>query len=107
NFLLGGLCRENVDGLLPAPGTSTFHKVEPDEITPIGHPCHARLVAVDGQIHPLGDALKGGEDRLRASAAHHDSVISIAVSGRTELCRVASAMPQLIPQVQVNVARQR
>src|SRR5262249_38943096 len=67
NFLLGGLCWENVDGLLTAPGTSTFHKVEPDEIKPIGHPCHARLVAVDGQIHPLGDALKGGEDRLRAS----------------------------------------
>ena len=56
-----------------------FHKVKPNEIKPIGHPCHACLVAVDGQIHPLGDALKGSEYRLRTSAADQDGVIGVAV----------------------------
>ena len=40
NFLLGGLGWEHVDGLLTATGTAAFHKVKPNEIKPIGHPCH-------------------------------------------------------------------
>jgi len=34
--------------------------------------CHARLVAVERQLHALGDPLEGGEYRLRASAAYQD-----------------------------------
>src|SRR5262249_55929848 len=107
HFLLGGLGWEDVDGLLAAPGTLAFHKVEADEITPIGHACHARLGAVEGQIHPLGDAREGGKDRLRASATYQDGIIGVAVEGGTKLRRIVATMPQLIQQVQVNVAVQR
>ena len=84
NLLLGGLCREEVDGVLAATGTFPFHEVEADEIESIGQSCHAGLVAVEGQLHPRGDRLEGREGRLRASAAHQDGVIGVAVQRCTQ-----------------------
>src|SRR5262245_33858568 len=46
-FLLGRLGWEHGDDLLPARGTAAFHTVETEEIKPLGHPGHARLVAVE------------------------------------------------------------
>jgi hypothetical protein len=107
HLLLGGLGGEPVDGLLAAPGTLAFHKVEPDDIEAIGHPCHARLVAVAGSIHPRGDALTDGEPRLRAAAAYQDGLLGGAVEGRTALCRRASTRPQVSHESQVHVTGQR
>src|SRR5499426_3134412 len=107
NLLLSRLGWKSVDGVLPATGTLAFHEVETDEIKPIDHPGHASLVAAQGQVHPLGDRFKGGASRLGASAAYQDGIISVAVQRGTKLRWVAATMPQLIEQVQVDIAIQR
>jgi hypothetical protein len=101
NGLLGGLCRENVDGVLPTPETLAFHEVKPEEIKALGHAGHARLVVVEGQVHPLGDRCECGTGRLGASAADQNGIISIAVQRGTKLRWVAATMPQMIEQVQI------
>jgi hypothetical protein len=77
-----------------------LHAVKTAAITPIGHAGHARLVAVQAQVHPLGDRVECGTSRLGAAAASRDGSLGIAGHGRTKLRRVASAMPQVIEEVQ-------
>ena len=48
NLLLGGLRRENVDGVLAATGAFPFHEVEADELKSIGQSCPTGLFAVEG-----------------------------------------------------------
>jgi hypothetical protein len=97
--LLGGRGREQVDGVLAAPGALPFHEVETDAVESVGQSCHAGLVTVERQLHPRGNRLAGRQGRLRASAAHQDGVIGVAVQCGPQLRRVASPVPQVIEQV--------
>src|SRR5207249_6678188 len=98
---------EQVDGLVAAPGTLAFHTVATEDSKPLGHPCHAGLVAVEGPIHPFGDPLKGGENRLRASTADQEGSSRVAVEGCTALRRRAATLPPLLHKGEGNVAGQR
>ena len=106
NLLLSRLRWENVDGILAAPRTPPFHEVEADEIESLGHTRHVSLVAVESQVHPRGDRLQCGDNGLGTSAAYQNGIVGVAVQCRTQLLRVASPMPQLIEEVQVDVTVQ-
>ena len=79
NLLLGGLGWENVDGFLPLLGLLRFTKLKPMKSNPSVTRVTRVLSRLSVSSMRLAIRLKGGEHRLRASAAYQDGIIGVAV----------------------------
>ena len=93
--------------LFPLVGTPSLHKVEPEEVKPLGQLRDPRLVAIDDQVHPSAQSLQTPAAPARHCAADQDGIIGIAMQRGPERLGIPPPMPDLIQQVQVDVAIQR
>ena len=88
-------------------GTPSPHKVEPEIVKPLGHFCDPRLGAVDDEVHTRHNRFERVQRLLGIAPADQDGIIGIAMQRGSERGRIPPAVPDLIQEVQVDVAIQR
>jgi hypothetical protein len=104
---LGGLAGMDVDAEFAAVGGASFHELKPDEVKPFGQLRNPGLFAIDRQPHSQRNPLQRLKSLRCIFATNQNPIIRIAMERGSQFLRVASPMPYLIQQVEVDIAVKR
>ena len=81
--------------------------MEPESVKPLGHLRDPRLGAVDEEVHTRHHRFERVPRRLGIAPTDQDGIIGLALPRGPERGRIPPAVPELIEQVEVDVAIQR
>jgi len=97
----------DVDAQFAAVGGASFHEFKPDEAKPFGQLRNPGFLAIDRQPHSQRNSRKRLKSLRCILATNQNSIIRIAMERGPQFLRVASPMPYLIQQIEVDIAVER